>query len=305
MGQRMLGDLGAQVGDFAAGQSQAAGKPAAPKIAAPNVAADQMQQERSAAKSIDEDRAGQVYRYQQRLEQSAPQTAAGSQPGDALRKSLTDPFGGETSGAAAGSGGMGGAWDYRGDKSRESFDGLPSGGYGMTKLGGALNTPLPPGASAAESPLALQLGAGGASEGAQPPGLDGTIDTYGRGVAPPTGYLASLDVELPVRGVEYLFTTPRGETEITAQSISKESIQRLSMIAGLLVAALCVWLLSRIYTRTRAVRSWTARLLAGTLALVLAGVLLLTGTTPLYAVLALAAAVAIFVRPAAPSPALT
>ena len=52
------------------------------------------------------------------------------------------------------------------------------------------------------------------------------------------GSLASLDVELPQRGVEYLFTTPRGEVEITAQAIAHPLLERLTRAGWVLAAML-------------------------------------------------------------------
>ena len=57
--------------------------------------------------------------------------------------------------------------------------------------------------------------------------------------APPreTG-LASLDIQLPNRGVEYLFTTPRGDVEIRAHAIGLPLLERLSRLGwtvGLIV----------------------------------------------------------------------
>ncbi|MBI2480952.1 MAG: hypothetical protein HYV60_20665 [Planctomycetia bacterium] len=46
--------------------------------------------------------------------------------------------------------------------------------------------------------------------------------------------LTSLDVVLPERGVEYLFTTPRGDIEITAHNISKAQIDRVLGLLGIL-----------------------------------------------------------------------
>ncbi len=53
----------------------------------------------------------------------------------------------------------------------------------------------------------------------------------------PSGYLVSLDTELPLRGQEFFFSTPRGATEITAQSISANTIQRTTAIIVLLTIA--------------------------------------------------------------------
>lgn len=64
------------------------------------------------------------------------------------------------------------------------------------------------------------------------------------------GYLASLDAELPMRGQGFFFTTPGGAVELTAQSISVETLDRLAMIGQIAVAALIVWWLARKLLRT-------------------------------------------------------
>lgn len=56
--------------------------------------------------------------------------------------------------------------------------------------------------------------------------------------SPATPYLRSLQVELPERGVEFLFTTPRGELELTAKAIDAsvgQRSERLGIVAGVLV----------------------------------------------------------------------
>jgi hypothetical protein len=55
--------------------------------------------------------------------------------------------------------------------------------------------------------------------------------------------LASLDVALPNRGVEFLFTTPGGEINITAQTVGNTTIDRLVHIASVAGAALIVLVL--------------------------------------------------------------
>jgi hypothetical protein len=52
--------------------------------------------------------------------------------------------------------------------------------------------------------------------------------------------LASLDIKLPQRGVEYLFTTPRGDVEISARSIATPHYQRMLhflLIVGVVIGA--------------------------------------------------------------------
>jgi hypothetical protein len=225
-----------------------------------------------------------VYRYQQQLEQQAPQGPSGLPGGYSQSEmALGVPGaqvrdrgmmgGGATGGRSMNGGSMaggmfGGDVLARGERAAAGRD-MAMGGYGEN---------------------AAMLGARPAGPGeAAMPGR-----TNQAAAAAPAGYLTSLDVELPARGREYLFTTPRGETEITAQSISEESLSRLSVIGTIIAAALVVWLLARLYVRTRHNRFVR---IASAAALVVVGVaLLVTGTTPLYALIALAAAVAILIR---------
>ena len=58
--------------------------------------------------------------------------------------------------------------------------------------------------------------------------------------------LASLDFELPTRGALYRFTTPRGEVEVTARTVSKSLLQRLIEIAVVLAVVLVAWYASRL-----------------------------------------------------------
>lgn len=263
----------------AAVQGQAAAKPAAPKLAAPSSAGEKKQAEPSRA--VDEDRAGMVYRYQQQLEQQAPQGPSGMPRGysqsemalgvpGAQARDRGMMGGGSMSGLSMGGGSMGGGvfggeMPARGERAAAGSD-MDTGGYGEN---------------------AAMLGArpGGPGEAAMPSRGNQAA------AAAPAGYLTSLDVELPARGHEYLFTTPRGETEITAQSISQESLSRLSVIGIIVAAALVVWLLARLYIRTRHYR--IVRIASAAALVVLGVALLVTGTTPLYALIALVAAVAI------------
>jgi hypothetical protein len=63
-------------------------------------------------------------------------------------------------------------------------------------------------------------------------------------------HLASLDVDLPERGVEFLFTTPRGDIEITARAVSESLLERVIRLAwitaGVLVVLVFWQLLKRI-----------------------------------------------------------
>jgi hypothetical protein len=66
--------------------------------------------------------------------------------------------------------------------------------------------------------------------------------------------LVSLDLELHPSGVEYLFTTPRGEAAITARALSDSLAGRLVRLAGLTVALLVLWILFATMRRWRAPR---------------------------------------------------
>jgi hypothetical protein len=80
------------------------------------------------------------------------------------------------------------------------------------------------------------------------------ISTAQQGVSVAPAVLASLEVDLHPRGVKYLFTTPRGEAEITAQAVSSSLVGRLVRLAGLAVTLLVVLVLVAAARRRRAVR---------------------------------------------------
>jgi hypothetical protein len=50
-------------------------------------------------------------------------------------------------------------------------------------------------------------------------------------------HLASLDVQLPARGREYLFATPLGDVEITARAVNRSLCERLLGLTAVLAAA--------------------------------------------------------------------
>lgn len=58
--------------------------------------------------------------------------------------------------------------------------------------------------------------------------------------------LVSLDIELPQRGVEYRFTTPRGAVEITARAASTNMLQILRRLAMCVLAAIVILILYRL-----------------------------------------------------------
>ncbi len=64
--------------------------------------------------------------------------------------------------------------------------------------------------------------------------------------------LASLDVDLHPQGKKYLFTTPRGDVEVTARAMSDALLGRLIRVAGLVVVLLVLMAVTR--------RLWSNRL---------------------------------------------
>jgi hypothetical protein len=89
--------------------------------------------------------------------------------------------------------------------------------------------------------------------------------------APSTG-LASLDVELPVRGTVYFFTTPRGKVEITARSVSTTFMtngEYLLLILLVLAIAVAVY---RVLRRERFLAENSSRLAAAAIVLGVASV---------------------------------
>jgi len=117
----------------------------------------------------------------------------------------------------------------------------------------------------------------------------GTVEVLG--VEP---HLASLDVDLPERGTEFLFTTARGEIKISAVPISASGESRVARLLGIAIAvailALVCWLFRRI-------KRWLvgSRLVAALL--LLAGLFsLLSGLFPIAALATLVVGIAQLVR---------
>jgi hypothetical protein len=111
-----------------------------------------------------------------------------------------------------------------------------------------------------------------------------------------SAYMASLDVELPVRGREYFFTTPRGEVELSAQGVANKIYQRLYTVLSILAVAAFTWVIYVIgvrltQTRLGALMVFSALLLFGTISLV-------QGYLPAYGALSLLAATVLVVSSA-------
>ena len=107
--------------------------------------------------------------------------------------------------------------------------------------------------------------------------------------------LASLDVALPQRGRLYRFTTPRGELEIHARSVSLVVLQKLAGLAAVLVAIVIVWALGREKAR-RAWRRVFASLAFAIVLIVLGLVSVLFGLFPLAGLLALVIGIVLAIR---------
>ena len=109
--------------------------------------------------------------------------------------------------------------------------------------------------------------------------------------------LASLDFELPADTNLYdlyRFTTPRGDAELTARTVSNRTVERLESLLGLGIACLLVWGVCALIRR--GVLAWFARPV-GAVILLLAGLLLLcSGVLPVYALLLLLTAGALLVH---------
>lgn len=113
----------------------------------------------------------------------------------------------------------------------------PANGAASTMLGGGAmggigsGQPREPGLP----PAVGDMGAEGL--GGQAAAGEGVADGRAKalGTSPPVGTLASLDVELARRGTEFLFTTPRGDIEITARPLPQALVDRSSRFGGLLL----------------------------------------------------------------------
>jgi hypothetical protein len=119
----------------------------------------------------------------------------------------------------------------------------------------------------------------------------GTLPASGASVP---SSLASLEVALPPLGAGYhevLFTTPRGEVEITARPVSEETRHRATRLAAVLAVVLVVWL------AVRGARHYGRQLIASRLAalvLILAGLAnLFTWLLPLVGLAALLSGIAL------------
>ena len=107
--------------------------------------------------------------------------------------------------------------------------------------------------------------------------------------------LASLDVELPMRGVVYRFTTPGGDAEITARALPRKLVDNATRAAGIVAAILVALALVRVARRGGF--GWLVGR-TGSWCLIVIGVILLL-VLPVIGLIALVSGIAITVRRAA------
>ena len=103
-----------------------------------------------------------------------------------------------------------------------------------------------------------------------------------------------MDVTIPQRGVEYRFTTPRGDVEITARAVSTSFSDRLGKLAILAAALLVLWFVWR--RIGGACLAFLASRHASTLLIVLSLVSIVIGIFPVAGLLGLVAGIAIKLR---------
>jgi hypothetical protein len=101
--------------------------------------------------------------------------------------------------------------------------------------------------------------------------------------------MASLDVELPMRGQEFLFSTPGDSVTLSARGVSKNITDRAINIAIAVAAVVACLIAARIFRATVS-RVWSRRLLIA--ALLLVGVAsLMSGVLPVYGLASLILAI--------------
>jgi hypothetical protein len=107
-------------------------------------------------------------------------------------------------------------------------------------------------------------------------------------------HLASLDIQLPERGREYFFTTPRGEVQIVAYGIKQSHTSRL---VQLLAIAIGISVLVVLYCFLRRLMPVVVSTSAGAILLILLGLIsLITMLLPVLGLAALAVGTVQLVR---------
>ncbi len=110
--------------------------------------------------------------------------------------------------------------------------------------------------------------------------------------------LTSLDVALPERGVEYLFTTPRGDIQITAQSVFRDKIDQA---VGLLAILAVLIALSLAYRIGRAIIARTSERTLAIVMILLGVASFISGVLPVFGIILLVWGIAKVIRSATQS----
>lgn len=105
--------------------------------------------------------------------------------------------------------------------------------------------------------------------------------------------LTSLDIELPARGADFFFKSPRGKAKVTVRPLKTRSVTRWSSAIAIAAVCLGIWIVCWFVL-------WLNRLTAArvliTMLLLLIGLLsLISSVLPFYGLLAVASAVVLFV----------
>ena len=105
--------------------------------------------------------------------------------------------------------------------------------------------------------------------------------------------LSSLDIELPARGVDYYFKSPRGKATVVVRPIQARSFSRWASVLVTIGGCIAIWLISWIMIR---LCSYPTIRALGTVALLLGGMTSLgLSILPIYGLLAVLASIAMFV----------
>ena len=116
-------------------------------------------------------------------------------------------------------------------------------------------------------------------------------ETNGKNVE---GYLTSLDIELPSRGVDYFFSSPRGDPLVTVRPMVTRTFTNLTSALILLGICFGVWL--AVWLANRVNRSATLKVIAIG-ALVIGGLIsVVSMTLPIYGLLAIFAAIVLSIH---------
>ena len=169
---------------------------------------------------------------------------------------------------------------------------LPMGDQGMGLPGGGMGNMMGGFAGELAPNVPNNLGEVASATAATGPAIAGVQPTDPATVQaaelPSAAFMASLDVELPLRGREFLFSTPRGDVQLSAQVLAHRDYQRLFTIASVLMVAV---LLLAAYRLTKGLTGnvWFTRE-SVTVLTVVGMASLIIGYLPVYGVLALLAA---------------